>query len=337
MKVSREAREVHQQSLIVDLHCDMLLTSNFLGWDWNRRHIPNPLPSAPLFGHCDIPRLQEGNVGCVAMGIVTSPHRRASGPAAIRFDLEQLLAEVHASAGQMVVAGSAEEIRRAKKAGQIACFAGLEGAHGLNGRLDDLPEFYALGLRYVTLCHFTRNAACSPMVGLGADNDAPLTRFGHALVERLNELNILIDLAHVGKRAFLDAAKHSTSPPICSHSAARGVWNSPRGIDDDQLRAIAEKDGVIGVIFVVPFIGPGGAAQVAAHLDYIKRKVGIRHCALGSDWEGFAFYPQELASADRLGNLTQALLDLRWTPEEILAAYGENFLRVLGQAGRQVG
>jgi membrane dipeptidase len=328
--ISKEALEIHQRALIVDLHCDLLLSSYFLGWDWQKRHAPNPLPTAPLFGHCDLPRLKEGNVGCVAMGIVTSPHRKKSGPLAIEHDLKQLSIEIARSQGNLVLAGNAQEILTARQSGKTACFAGLEGAHGLNGSLDRLGDFYQKGLRYVTLCHFTRNEACSPMVGLGADNQAPLTSFGHSLVEALNELHILVDLAHVGKQAFLDAAARSKKPVICSHSAMRGVWNSPRGIDDEQLKAVAEKDGVVGVIFVIPFIGPGGAAQVAAHMDYIKKKVGIRYCALGSDWEGFAFYPSELASAEQLPNLTQALLELKWTPEEILAVYGENFLRVVG-------
>jgi membrane dipeptidase len=330
--VSAEVMAVHRSCLIVDLHCDLLLSSYFLGWDWNRRHAPNPLPGAPLMGHCDLPRLEEGNVGCMALGIVTNPLRAASGPDAIRHDLMQMQREADRSEGKLCIAGNVDAVRQARGQGKIACFAGLEGAHGLNGKLDDLPEFYKLGLRYVTLCHFSRNVFCSPMVGWGADNSAALTTPGHALVEALNSLGILVDLAHVGEQAFLDAAKRSTKPVICSHSAAKAVWNSPRGIADAQLRAVAETDGVVGVIFVTPFIGPGGAEQVAAHLDHFRTTIGIRHCAIGSDWEGFALYPSELSSADQLPLLTQALLRRGWKQEEIQAVYGENFLRVIGAA-----
>ncbi len=330
---SSEALAVHRQSFIVDLHCDLLLTSHFLGWDWNRRHAANPLPQAPLFGHCDLPRLTEGNVGCVALGIVTNPLRGRSGPAAIRHDLLQMQREADRSGGRLTIAGNHTDLLTARNAGRISCFAGLEGAHGLDGRLDDLPEFHRLGLRYVTLCHFTRNAACSPMVGLGADNDAPLTPWGRDLVRALNDLRILVDLAHVGRAAFIEAAKLSRYPVLCSHSAARSVWNSPRGIDDDQIRAVADSDGVVGVIFVTPFIGPGGAPQVARHLDHVKKLVGVRHCAIGTDWEGFALYPRDLDSAEKMPRLTQALLDIGWQPEEIIAAYGGNFLRVIQSAG----
>ena len=87
LDISAEARAVHAESLIVDLHCDLLLTSYFLRWNWMRRHRRNPLPGAPLMGHCDIPRLKEGNVGCMALGLVINPLRRRSGPGAIRSDL----------------------------------------------------------------------------------------------------------------------------------------------------------------------------------------------------------------------------------------------------------
>jgi membrane dipeptidase len=134
----------------------------------------------------------------------------------------------------------------------------------------------------------------------------------------------------VGKAAFLEAAKRSRHPAICSHTACRSVFSTPRAIDDDMLRAVADTDGVVGVIFVAPFVGPGGVAQVVRHLDHIRRTVGVRHAALGTDWEGFAFYPSALDSAEKLPALTQGLLDAGWDPEEILAMYGENFLRVIG-------
>lgn len=324
--VSGEARAIHASALIVDLHCDLLLPTFFYGWDWRQRHGPNPLPGAPLFGHCDLPRLRAGNLGCLALGVVVNPVwgcRRQ-----IDVDLDRMHAEAARSPELMEIAGTAAAIRAARARGRVACFAGLEGAHALQGRLDDLPRLRERGLRYVGLVHFTRNAACRPMVGWGARREEGLTDHGRALVDELGRLKILVDLAHVNEGAFRETCARTRVPVICSHTAANSVYRSPRGIDDALLRAVADTGGVVGVIFVTPFIGPGGARQAARHLDHIKRTVGIQHTALGSDWEGFSLYPAELDSAEKLPNLTQALLELGWSAEDIHAAYGGNALRV---------
>lgn len=330
MNVSAEARAVHDAALIVDLHNDLLLTTHFFGWDWRARHPPNPLPGAPLFGHCDIPRLREGNVGCLALGVVVNPWW--GGVRHIELDLDQLAAEVARSPDHLRLATTAAAVRAARAEGRIACFAGLEGAHGLGGRLDDLPRLRDRGLRYVGLVHFTRNAAARPMVGWGASNEAPLEPFGRDLVDELGRLGMVIDLAHLGRAACLEVCRRTRAPVIVSHTACVAVHPSPRGVDDAVLRAVADTDGVVGGIFVTPFVGRGGARTVARHLDHVRRTVGARHVALGSDWEGFAIYPSDLASADRLPQLTQALLELGWSAEEIHGAYGENALRVLAAA-----
>lgn len=327
--VTSEAQSVHDAALIVDLHCDLLLTRHFLRWDWRKRHRANPLPGAALFGHCDLPRLKEGNVGAVAFGVVTSPFRWNGGPAAIERDLDALAAEVARSPDLLESTGTAQAIRNARTAGRIAAFAGLEGAHGLHGRLEHLPRFREKGLRYVGLVHFTANEAARPMVGWRASNTLGLTPFGCELVDELGRLRILIDCAHLGKAAVLETCKRARGPVIVSHTGCTGVHWSPRGVDDDILRAVADTDGVVGIIFVTPFIGRGGAKTAARHLDHIKRTVGVRHCALGTDWEGFAVFPSDLDSAEKLPNLTQALLELGWSADDVHAAYGGNFLRVI--------
>ncbi len=326
---SAEALAVHNAALIIDLHCDLLLTRYFLGWNWQKRHRPNPLPGAALFGHCDVPRLVEGNVGAIAFGVVTSPFRWTGGPAAITRDLDALHTEVTRSPGTLAICGSAAEIRAAHQGRRIACFAGLEGAHGLHGRLDELPLFRERGLRYVGIVHFTANEAARPMVGWGGSNTAGLTPFGHDLVDELWRLGILVDCAHLGKAAVLEVCRRARKPVLVSHTACTAIHGSPRGVDDDVLRAVADTDGVVGVIFVTPFIGRGGAATAARHLDHIRKTVGIRHCAIGTDWEGFALFPSDLDSAEKLPNLTQALLEAGWSAEDVHAAYGANVLRVI--------
>ncbi|MFZ5475602.1 MAG: dipeptidase [Myxococcota bacterium] len=318
-----EAREVHDAALVVDLHCDLLLPTKLFGWDWTRRHARNPLPGAPLFGHCDLPRLREGNVGCLALGVVVAPWLH--GPDAIAKDL----ARMRALPPDLAICGTAGAIRAARAEGRIACFAGLEGAHGLRGKLDELPWLREAGLRYVGLAHFSANEACRPMVGWGQSNTAPLTPYGRDLVDELTRLGLIVDLAHVGKAAAIEAARRARRPVIVSHTACTAVYASPRGIDDELIRAVADTDGVVGIIFVTPFIGRGGTEQVVRHLDHVRKLVGVRHAAVGTDWEGFAVYPSDLDSAEKLPALTEALLRAGWSAEEIHAVYGGNFLRVI--------
>lgn len=330
--ISSEAQAIHDAALILDLHCDLLLTDFFLRWDWRRRHWRNPLPGAPLMGHCDIPRMRAGNMGCLALGVVVSPFRRASGPGQIWADLDKMNRRAAENPEDLAVACSPQAIRTAHQRGQIACFAGLEGAHGLGGRLDDLPGFQQQGLGYVGLAHFTANAACRPMIGLGSSATVGLSAFGRALVSELNRLGIVVDVAHVNKPGVLEVCRRSAAPVICSHTACTAVHPSPRGLDDEQLRAIADTGGVVGVIFVTPFIGPGGVEAVVAHLEHIRRTVGVEHCAIGSDWEGWAIYPDDLDGADKMPRLTEALVRAGWSAEDIFAAYSGNFLRVMAQA-----
>ena len=334
VEISTEARAVHDGALIIDLHCDLLLTDYFLRWDWRRRHRPNPLPGCALMGHVDIPRLREGNIGGMALGVVISPFRSRSGPDQIAADLEKMHRRVAASPAELEVAMQPAAIRAARGAGKIACFAGLEGAHGLNGGLDRLAAFQDRGLGYVGLAHFTKNQACRPMVGWGASSTVGLSPYGRDLVDELNRLGIVVDVAHVNKPGVMEVCARSKAPVICSHTACTAVYGSPRGLDDEQIKAIARTGGVIGVIFVTLFIGPGGVEAVAAHMDHIRTLVGAEHCAVGSDWEGWAIYPRALGSADRMPLLTEALLRRGWSPEEIRAAYGENFMRVLAEVGR---
>jgi len=322
--VSKEALELHRSALIVDLHCDILLTTTFLNWNWSKRH-PTLLGS-PLMGHCDLPRMKEGNLGCLGLGLVTNP---LMGPGAIERMLDRMDRKIADHADELELATTAQAVRSARQRGRIACFGGLEGVHSMKGGLDRLEAWRDRGMRYVGFAHFSENEACKPMVGLGADKTSGLTHFGRDLQAECERLKQIVDVAHVNRAGVLELCRLATAPVICSHTACTHIFNSPRGLDDAQIKAIADTGGVIGVIFVSFFLGRGGLDAVVRHLTHIKDLVGVEHCALGTDWEGWALYPKDLNSADKLPMLTQALLDAGWTPDEILKTYGENFLRVL--------
>jgi membrane dipeptidase len=324
--MSVSAAELHRDAVFIDLHCDLLLTTTLTGWDWGKRHRPNPFPGAPLMGHVDIPRLRDGGVDALGLGLVTLP---GQGPRALRRQLDLMDERIARHPDHLALATTAEEITACKSEGRIACFPGLEGVHCLKGQLDLVPELAARGLAYAGLVHFHRNWAAAPMVGWGADPDRPLTPAGRALVASLRAQRILVDVAHLNQAGLVEVCESSDVPVICSHTACNAVHQSPRGLDTLALEAIASTGGVIGVIFVSFFLGRGGLDQVVRHLRHIKDTVGADHCAIGTDWEGFALYPEALNSAEKLPALTDALVADGWTGAEIRKAYGENFLRVL--------
>jgi membrane dipeptidase len=333
-EVSDEARGLHASCLVFDLHCDALLNETLLGLDPTKRH-KNRLPFSPFLVHCDIPRLQEGGVGAAALGIVVNPLRQESALRATFHGLDQVAGWQRRAPDDVALVSTADDIVAARAAGRIAVFGGLEGAHGLGGRLDPLPELRERGLRYVGLAHFTRNAACRPSGGWGASATSPLTDYGRELVDELNRLRILVDLAHIGRAGFLEASKRSRAPVIVSHTGVRGIKDLWRNVDDEQLRAVAATGGVVGIIFAPVFVEGrllGSMKSVVESVCYVIDCIGEDHVGIGTDLDGFILPPKELPDVAALPRLTQALLDAGLGETQIRKCLGQNQLRVFRDA-----
>ncbi|HEY8342210.1 MAG TPA: dipeptidase [Calditerricola sp.] len=161
----------------------------------------------------------------------------------------------------------------------------LEGAEALEGELVHLRVLYHLGLRMVGL---TWNEANEAADGCGEARGGGLTRFGRSLVEEINRLSLLLDVAHLSERGFWEAAEHYDGPLVASHANCRAVHDHPRNLTDDQLRAIAESGGVVGLTFVPAFLTGGEATRddVRRHLEHAVSVAGEDHVAFGSDFDG---------------------------------------------------
>ncbi len=329
--VSAEACDLHQAALVVDLHADTLLPMRLFGYDIGKRH-RLALPRAAWFFHADLPRWADGGVAGQFFGLVTSPWPRGGRARVVFRNIARLEAACRRHPERLRLARTAADLLAARTTGHLAAFLGVEGAHALDGRLDTLHAFAQSGVRYLGLAHFSTNAAAPAAYGLRADNTAPLPPFGREVVAACEALGVLVDLAHVGRRAFLDAARMATRPLIVSHTGLQAVAANWRNIDDEQIRAVAERDGVIGVMFAPRFLAPDrrrDAGLVVDHLDHLRRTVGARHAALGSDFDGTIVPPQDLRSPADLPRLTERLLRRGWPPDDILAVLGGNVLRVL--------
>ncbi|HEX7096011.1 MAG TPA: membrane dipeptidase, partial [Acidimicrobiales bacterium] len=172
-----------------------------------------------------------------------------------------------------------------------------------------------------------------------------LSAAGRSMIEAMREQRVLLDLAHASQDTFWQALDaHGTDfPVIVSHTGVRAVHDSWRNLDDDQIRAIAARDGVIGVMLHAGFLTSrwrtATALDVARHIDHVIRVGGERAAALGTDYDGFIVPPRDLRSVVELPRVSQALLDLGHPPDRIVRVLGENALRplrVMRPAPRQV-
>lgn len=329
MHGSSEARALHASSPAIDLHADSLMWSRWVGYDLHARHEP-PLPYAALGGHVDVPRLIEGGVGAQFFGLVSLPVGQRRGLAAVVHEqIDALERAVKVDPDRLVQALTAEDVEAAGARGAVAALLGIEGAHALEGELEELDRFARRGVRYLGLAHFSANETCSPAFGRGRDDGAGLTPFGRAVVARCEELGVIVDLAHINKRGFLEACAMMTRPPMVTHTGVAGAFKHWRNVDDEQLRAVADLGGCVGVIFCPRFLGGQGLGPVVKHLAHIVDVVGEDAVALGSDWDGFIVPTQELCEPSRLPVLTDALLAAGWKERAIRKLLSGNVLRVL--------
>ncbi|WP_233835735.1 dipeptidase [Paraburkholderia sp. ZP32-5] len=254
----------------------------------------------------------------------------------------------------------ADDIVEAKRSGKLGLIMHFQGTEPLDRSVDILDAYHALGLRVVQL---TYNKRCHVGDGCEEEVDGGLSRFGKAVVRRLNELNIIVDVAHTGVRTSFDAIEHSSAPVILSHANARGVHSVPRNAGDDLYKAIAASGGVIGVVGFPAFVAKTKRPtldQFIDHIAYIAEHIGIDHVGLGIDyyagqapicpddvalalyerqvavgnWTGESYppppyyYPEGIETPATMQALTAALVRRGFHEAEIRKILGENWLRV---------
>jgi membrane dipeptidase len=322
------ARALHDEVCAIDLHADTPKLMDKLGFDISVRHRP-PFPGARFGGHVDLPRMREGGLGAQFFGMWTVPKPEHGCAAGIHSQLDALDRAAAAHPDQVVRCRSLDEIQAARKAGRIAALAGIEGAQALEGRVDNVEVFAKRGVRYLGLLHLSANACGAPMMGLGRDDAQGLTDFGRQVVEACNQHGVIVDLSHFNRRGFFDALKASKTPAIVSHTAVAGVHRHARNIDDEQIRAVAQRGGVIGIIFHAGYLGARTLDAVCDHLLHVINVAGEDVPALGSDYDGLITPPKELADVAGLPHLTAALLKRGLSRAAVKKLLGENALRVL--------
>lgn len=226
--------------------------------------------------------------------------------------------------GYAVQAGSPAAIEHSREKGQVAILAALEGADALEGDIENLYRMYENGLRLIQLIHFRNNE-------LGHMQTWPyspggLTDFGREVVRESNRLGIIIDMAHANNETMMDILELTEHPVIFSHGGVREYTDHDRAVTDDEIRAIAENGGVIG-------IWPHGRhiSDVAEMVDYIEHVIrigGIDHVGIGSDLRGISRYVVGFDEEARFHAIASELLNREYSAEDVGKVMGGNFFRV---------
>jgi microsomal dipeptidase-like Zn-dependent dipeptidase len=205
----------------------------------------------------------------------------------------------------------------------IGVLLASEGMHPLEGDLGKLEPLFDAGFRMLAPTHFFDNAVAGSAHGV---EKGGLTPLGERAVDRMRELGMILDLAHASPDTVDDVLDRARGPVIVSHTGVQGTCPGPRNLSDAQLRRIAQGGGVIGIGFfagAVCDVSPQGIARAMRHAATVA---GVRHVALGSDWNGGT---RVQVDPTRLVALTEALLRAEFSEDEVRAIMGENALRVL--------
>lgn len=343
--LSAEAVALHKSLVVMDWHADTLL--------WSR----DILDRAER-GQVDLPRLQDGGSAIQMFTTVTKTPRgqnvhanddtsdnitlvsylqgwpsdtHSSLLARALYQAEKLQDVIGRSGGALMWVRNKRELEvfletRQNAIGQkpIAALLGTEGAHPLEGDIKNVDRMYDAGFRMVGLTHFFDNELGGSLHGA---TKGGLTDFGRDVVKRLDELNIIIDLAHSSVATAKDTLAITTRPVVVSHTGFRGACDSERNFPDGLMKAIAERGGIISVGMWQQAIC-GTTPQAVAHsLAYGIKLVGADHVALGSDWDGaVAAMP-----SDHLPAITDALLKAGVSEEDIRKVMGGSSVAFLQQ------
>ncbi|OYU00946.1 MAG: peptidase M19 [Sphingomonadaceae bacterium PASS1] len=342
IKVSDEAKALHKTLNIVDLHSDTLM--------WNR-----DLGDRADRGHMDLPRLQEGNVALQLFSSVTKTPKGQNydGNGADTDNITLLtfaqlqpvktwrsLVErslYHASKRDNAVTGSDGKLQAVDKAQQldallaarqkdrstVGAMLTIEGLHNLEGKLENLDRLYDAGFRMAGFTHFFDNELGGSMHGL---KKGGLTPFGRDILRRMEAKGMIVDIAHLSHAGVAEVLAMAKRPVVSSHGGVQATCKVNRNLTDDEVRGVAKTGGIIGIGYWEGAICSTDPRAAAKAMKHVRDLVGIQHVALGSDYDGATTVRFDTS---QLAQVTQALMEEGFTPDEIRAVMGENAFRVI--------
>ena len=243
--------------------------------------------------------------------------------------LDQLEDMVKAHPEHVALARTPDDLYRLKKEGRKAIMMGVENGYALGRDLGNVKRLRDRGVLYLTLCHNGDNDICDSCRGKAEHGG--LSDFGRSVVKEMNRVGMLVDMSHAAESSFWDALELSAAPIVCSHSCCRALCDHPRNLTDEQMKALAQKGGVMQVTLYGGFLRKEGQAtlrDVLRHINHAVQVMGIDHVGIGTDFDGDGGVPG-VASACELPNLTRELIREGYSVDDLRKLWGENFLRTM--------
>lgn len=319
-------------------------------------------------GQTDITRLRAGGVGGQFWSVYLPFELEDSDYAKAQLeqiDIAKQVIDRHPDV--FALALSANDVVRIMREGRIASLLGMEGGHSIENSLSLLRQYYDLGVRYMALTHNGTLEWADAATGIARHGG--LTDFGRDVVREMNRIGMLVDLSHAAPATMRDALDVAQAPVIFSHSSAIGVLDHPRNVPDDVLRRLPANGGVVMVTFVGGFISPtmqrwtaamrdslagitdrdafrtaqqayvrrhprpkATVAELADHVDYIRKVAGVDHVGIGGDYDGTTDLPEGMEDVSGYPLLIAELIRRGWTEADLVKLVNGNIIRALREA-----
>lgn len=317
--------KLHNDGFLCDLHCDTLMS------------FPSPVEVllGRTKGQTDLPRFIQGGYAGVVLSMYVRPNADDDGEKALERMLQIFYKFLDLAGDKVGLVTSYDDFIKNHCEGKFSVILGIEGLHPFRGKVEKIEEYYNKGVRVFTLTWNNPNEfADSCENAFKSGRDYGLSELGRVAIRTINELGGIIDLAHCSRKTFFETLELSETPPIVSHTGLAWRRNFYRNIADDQLVAIGEKKGVIGVFFIPEYLNPNGNPEI--EIDdivkcylHIAELAGIDSAGIGTDFDGTNNLPKGITGPQDMGKLTEAFLQYGFDESSTKKILGLNFLRIL--------
>ena len=353
-----EALRLSKEFVIVDGHVDL---------PYRLKKKMEDVSVQTAGGHFDYVRAKKGGLDAPFMSIYIPASYENNGAFNLSMELIDIVEKLCADhPDKFSLANTPQEIETNFEKGLISLPMGLENGAPVESNLKNLNALFDKGIRYITLTHSKDNHISDSSYDQKYTHGG-LSPFGYKVIERMNQLGIMVDVAHVSDSAFYQSVRSSAAPVIASHSSCRHFTPGfERNVSDDMIKLLADHNGIIMINFGSAFITSkgnkvlnkifakisagadendtaikaqldsvkrqvelmGNISLVADHIDHVVKIAGIDHVGLGSDFDGVSNLPIGLEDASKLPDLIHELLKRGYTSEDIEKICSKNLFRV---------